>query len=226
MPFCKQMKFILLLFSLMFLKAGAQESMMPEVSNVFLNKLIDTAKKYHPRVRTFDHRIIIANDNIKKAQLTWFDLFTFSFLYSPNNSTTLVNPSILTGYQVGIYFNFSNLLLKPHLVKQAKEELAITKLQKEENDLSLVAEVKARYYRFVLQQTLIKIRSLSVVDAEVIMKQLKYRFEKGEESFDNYNKVLVNYGDKRQAVIQTEAELLIAKSNLEELLGKKLEDIN
>ena len=73
---------------------------------------------------------------------------------------------------------------------------------------------------------MIKIRSLSVVDAEVIMKQLKYRFEKGEESFDNYNKVLVNYGDKRQAVIQTEAELLIAKSNLEELLGKKLEDIN
>ena len=199
---------------------------MPEVSNVFLNKLIDTAKKYHPRVRTFDHRIIIANDNIKKAQLTWFDLFTFSFLYSPNNSTTLVNPSILNGYQVGIYFNFSNHLLKPHLVKQAKEELAITKLQKEENDLSLVAEVKARYYRYVLQQTLIKIRSLSVVDAEVIMKQLKYRFEKGEESFDNYNKVLVNYGDKRQAVIQTEAELLIAKSNLEELLGKKLEDIN
>ena len=217
--------FFLFILAFQLTAASGQESMMPEISNVLLNKLIDTAKKNYPRLKTFDHRLVIASDNIKKAQLAWFDLFTFSFLYSPNNSTTLVNPSILNGYQIGIYFNFSNLLLKPHSIKQAREELDIAKLQKQEYDLNLVSEVKSRYYRVVLQQTLLKIRSQSVIDAEIIMKQIRYRFEKSEENFENYNKVLVNYLDKKQSVIQTEAELLIAKSNLEELLGKKLEDI-
>ncbi len=203
----------------------AQESMLPDVSNELLGKLIDTAKKYYPRLVTFDHRIIIAKENIKKAQLAWFDMFSFSYLYSPNNSTTLVNPSVLNGYQLGIYLNISSLITKPHNTKQAKEELVITKLQQDEYALNLVAEVKNRYYRYIQQKTLLRMRTLAAIDAENLMKQMKYKFEKSEETFESYNRVMVAYNDRRQNVVISEADVLIAKAFLEEMIAMKLEDI-
>ncbi len=204
----------------------SQESMLPEVSNSFLNKLIDTAKKYYPRVRSFDHRINISMDNIKKAQISWFDLFTFSYLYSPNNSSTIVNPSTLNGYQFGVFFNIGNLLTKPHNIKQAREELAITKLQQEEYMLNITAEVKSRYYRYIQFVTLLKIRTLAAIDAENLVKMMKYKFEKSEETFEDYNRAITSYNDRRQSIIQSESDVLTAKSFLEEMIGKKLEEIN
>ncbi|MEO7531735.1 MAG: TolC family protein [Sediminibacterium sp.] len=204
----------------------AQESMIPEVSPEYLQRLVDTAKKYFPRMETFDHRAIIANENIKKAKLSWFELLTFSYLYSPNNSSTLVNPSTLNGYQFGIFFNLSSLFIRPHSIKQAKEELAISKLDKREYARNLEAEVKARYYRYVQAQVVMRIRKQTVIDAENILKQIQHKFEKSEDSFENFNKFSIAYADRRQAAIESEGTLLIAKSNLEELLGKKIEEIN
>lgn len=200
--------------------------MLPDVSNSFLNKLIDTAKKYYPRVRSFDHRMNISMDNIKKAQISWFDLFTFSYLYSPNNSSTIVNPSTLNGYQFGVFFNIGNLLTKPHNIKQAREELAITKLQQEEYILNITAEVKSRYYRYIQFVTMLKIRTLAAIDAENLAKLMKYKFEKSEETFEDYNRAITSYNDRRQSIIQSESDVLTAKSFLEEMIGKKLEEIN
>jgi outer membrane protein TolC len=210
-----------------FLNNGsAQESMMPDVSPDYLQRLVDTARKYHPRMQSFDHRAIIANENIKKAKLSLFDFFTFSYVYSPNNSTTLVNPSVLNGYQFGIFFNISALFIRPHNIKQAKEELAISKLDKREYSQTLEAEVKARYYRYVQAQVILKIRKQAAVDAENILKQIQHKFEKSEDSFENFNKFSMAYADRVQAVIEAEGNVLITKSYLEEMLGKKIEDIN
>ena len=200
--------------------------MIPDVSPEYLQRLVDTAKKYFPRMETFDHRANIARENIKKAKLSWFELFTFSYLYSPNNSSTLVNPSTLNGYQFGIFFNISSILIKPHSVKQAREELAISKLDKLEYGRNLEAEVKARYYRYVQAQVVLRIRKQAAIDAENILKQIQHKFEKSEDSFENFNKFSIAYADRRQAAIESEGSLLIAKSNLEEMLGKKIEEIN
>ena len=54
---------------------------------------------------------------------------------------------------------------------------------------------------------------------------VKHRFEKGEVSIENYNQALLAYSDHSQNIVSGESEVLIAKSNLEELLGQKLEDI-
>jgi outer membrane protein TolC len=216
---------ILLLYSGT-VRSQSQESVMTEVSYPFLNRLVDTAKKYYPKMRTFDHRVNIANGNIKKAKLSWFDLFTFSYLYSPSNSTTLVNPSFLNGYQFGIFFNISSFFVKPQNIRQARDELAITQLEREEYHLNLEAEVRMRYFKYVQELTLLKVMSQALVDADNAMKQVRHKFEKSEETFDNYNKSLLVYADRRQAVVIAEGAVLIAKSSLEELICRKLEEIN
>lgn len=217
--------FILIAFLVNGRQLSAQESMLPDVSPEFLSKLIDTAYKYYPRVRTFDHRWAIANENLKKAKLSWFDPFTFSYVYSPNNSSTIVNPSVLNGYQFGIFFNISSLLNKPATIRAAKEELVINKLEKDAYLTNLVAEIKARYYRYISTVTLLKIRSQAAAEAETLVKQSRYKFEKSEETFESYNRISTAFNDRKQTVIQSEAEMLIAKSYLEEMVGKKLEEI-
>jgi outer membrane protein TolC len=221
-----RLQYCLVIFLLIGFSSRAQESMIPEVSQDYIQRLVDTAKKYHPRLQTFDHRAIIANENIKKARLSLLDFFTFSYVYSPNNSSTLVNPSVLNGYQFGIFFNISALFIRPHNIKQAKEELVISKLDKSEYIRNLEAEVKARYYRYLQSQVVLRVRKQAVIDAENILKQIQHKFEKSEDSFENFNKFSVAYADRRQSAIESEGTMLIAKSYLEELLGKKIEDIN
>jgi outer membrane protein TolC len=198
---------------------------MQSVNNAYLQKLIDTAKVYYPKYKTFNHRINIALEDVKKAKLSWFDLITFSLTYSPNNSTTIMTPT-LTGYQVGMFFNVGNLIVKPHTIKQAKEEVAIATLNKQEYDLNIEAEVKSRYYKYIQYLAALKIENESIIDIEAILKQAKYRFEKGEETLENYSKAIIAFNAQKQNIVSAEGYVLIAKSSLEEIIGKKLEDIH
>ena len=54
----------------------------------------------------------------------------------------------------------------------------------------------------------------------------KYKFEKGEETLENYSKAIVALNAQKQNIISSEGNVLIAKSGLEEIIGKKLEDIH
>jgi len=203
----------------------ANASMLPSVSYTDLDKLIEAAKQSYPKVKAFEHRVMAAKGNVKKTRLGWFDLFTFSFLYSPNNSTTLVNPSILNGYQIGMFFNFGSLLQKPYLLKQAKEELNVTQFERDEYYLNLSTLVRQRYFLYIQQLAILKLREQSELDAETNLEVTKHKFERGEMTLDDYNKALGNMSDHTQSKIEGEGALLVAKSSLEELVGKKIEDV-
>ena len=62
-------------------------------------------------------------------------------------------------------------------------------------------------------------------DAESILKAARYRFEKGEETLQNFNIALMALSTQNQGKIEAEAQLLIAKAYLEEIIGKKLENM-
>ena len=206
-------------------QGAAGVSMLPSVSYADLDKYIAAAKQNYPRVKAFEHRVEAAKKNSKAAKLGWFDLFTFSFLYSPNNSTTLVNPSILNGYQVGMFFNFGSLLQKPYLMKQAKEQYIVTEYERDEYYLNLATMVRQRYFVYIQQLTILKLREQGELDAETSLEITKHKFEKGEMTLDDYNKALGNMSDHMQSKIEGEGAFLVAKSSLEELVGKKLEEV-
>jgi outer membrane protein TolC len=202
-----------------------QESMLYNISDSFLQKLIDTAKKNYPRLQVYNKRIENAQIEVKRAKAGWFDAFSFSYLYSPNNTTTIVDPNLLNGYQVGMFVNVGSLLQRPSAIKKAKTDVEINKAEKSEYVLNITALVKERYYLYIQALSVLKLKAQTLMDVESTMQQVKYKFEKGEETLDAYNKDLVQYEDRVQGKMEAEGSLLIAKSNLEELLGTKLENI-
>jgi outer membrane protein TolC len=207
--------------------AHCQHSMMTEISIPYLEKLIAVTKANYPHVKSLNSRAIIAQYNIKKAKRDWFNILTLSYLYNPSNTTTVVGGQniLVSGTQVGVYTNLGSILQKAPAVRVTREEYKIAENDKAEYDLSIEAAVKQRYYVYIQQLTVLKVKRQTVDDAESSVKLMKYKFEKGEETFDNYNKALIYFDTNLQIKIEGEAAYLVAKSSLEELLCVKLEDI-
>jgi outer membrane protein TolC len=224
------------------LSAKAQNTLIPEISEPFIDKLINTAKANYPRLKSLNNRINIAQGNISRAKLSYLDALTFSYVYQPNNTFNLNalqtvtgdgatgagvtnRTSLFQGAQFGVFFNLGGFLQKPYAVKQARQELAIVNNDMQETFITLTSQVKKRYYTYLQKLTLLKLQMQTSTDADNLMRDLKYKFEKGEESLDSYTRARISNTQQIQSKINAEVDLFIAKTDLEEILGEKLENI-
>ncbi len=215
--------------------ARAQDSVIPDISYPYLDKLITSAKAHYPRVTAFKDRTDLAKINVSKANISWFDLLTFSYIYQPNNTlnytipannnSTVNNRFLFNGIQLGLSVNLGSFLLKPYNIKTAKQEVKIANDETDEYMVTLTADVKRRYFTYLLQQNLVKLQTQSYQDIQTLLKQTKYKFQKGEIPFETYNTALLSASAGTAQKMQTETNFFIAKSELEAIIGVKLEDI-
>jgi len=224
----KKLPFIL--FFLFFIQQSgiAQVSIVPELSDSVLQKLVATAKLNYPKVRSYENRINIATNNISKAKADLYNAVTVSYVYQPG--TTTVNPvtpstSYFKGFQAGIFLNLGVLMSQPYLVKNSRQELLIAHNEQDEYLINLTTDVKKRYYLYIQHLAELKLQNTALQDAESSLKDMRYKFEKGEVTFSDYNKNQSDVNNHRLSVIQAEASLFTAKSDLEELVGTKLENV-
>lgn len=206
--------------------AHGQESMMGKVDFHLLQRLIDTAKVRYPRMRKYEHKITENQWGVNKAKWGWFEGLTFSYVYNSSVSSTAPNSSSLIGYQPGIFLNFGSLFARPATVRMAREEVKIAIADKEEAEGAIEATVKDRYFKYVEAQAILTLRAKSASDADISQTQIRYKYESGIETFDNYSKVLVLYSVSSQNKIEAESAVLRAKAALEEIVCGKLEDFN
>ncbi|MCW3081237.1 TolC family protein [Segetibacter sp.] len=216
---------IFILFFSVFTKVEAQETMLKEISYPYLDTLIRISKGYYARMKVFEAQINIAELNVKRSKASLLDVLNLSYLYSPKNTTTLINPSLLNGYQVGVGINIGNLLQKPSQVRIAKKELEISWLQKDEYTYLLEATVKERYFRYIQSLSTLKLVAQAEIDVQSILVAVRNKFQKGEETFGNYSAALIAFTNQNQAKVAAEAEVFIAKARLEELIGNTLESV-
>lgn len=203
----------------------SQDSMMPEVSYVFLEKLIATAKDNYPRINANKARIDIAKNNVTKEQLSWLDAFSVNYLYAPDNTQNIGNPFIFNGYQASVSVNLGSLIQKPGNVKHAKLEQKIAQYDQQEYNLSIESEVKRRYFAYLQQSNALKLQSKLVADLQNMGREMKSRYEKSEISFELFSQSQTTLTAALQNKIVIESNYLSAKALLEELLTKKIEEI-
>ncbi|MEX8546010.1 MAG: TolC family protein [Mucilaginibacter sp.] len=226
------------LFTLLFfvsVTVKAQDSVIPEISYPYLDKLITSAKIHYPKLTGYNDKINLARINVKRAGISWFDILTFSYIYQPNNTLnyaipttntgTTVNRFLFNGLQLGVSLNLGSILTKPYTIKAAQEDLNIVRDEQNEFLVTLTADVKRRYFTYLLQKNLVKLQTQSYQDMQTLLKQTKYKFQKGEATFDVYNAALITASARAEQKLQAETNFLIAKSELEALVGLKLEDI-
>jgi outer membrane protein TolC len=217
---------------------SAQPTILPDISPAYLDKLIETAKLNYPAVKANQHKVEEAKANVSKANISYLDVFSVSYIYQPNGfsgintngstNTTGTNGTsynYFQGIQAGVTFNLGSFFEKPAEIKAAKQELAIAQDSQDEYMLTLTNNVKKRYYVYVQGIANLKLLTQSSNDAQEVFVSEKHRFEKGEVTFEEYNRAQLSLTTSYQEKILAESNLLIAKSDLEELLGEKLEDV-
>ncbi|GAB3918968.1 TolC family protein [Mucilaginibacter boryungensis] len=201
------------------------DSFVPDISYPFLQKLIDTAKKYYPEVRLRQKQVNIANTSYHQAQLSWFDIITPSYLYNPSQSTNLITPIAANSYQLAVTVNLGSLISKPFIIHNAKQAVDVALYQQQEYMLTLEATVKKLYFTYLGLQADLRLRSKAEQDAGVNVNLMKYKFTKGEAILKDYNDAMMIQYTQVSYRIQGELAVFNAKVNLEEIVGKKLEDI-
>jgi len=221
--------FILLLFIIPLSKSYAQESIMQLITYPFLDKLVATAKQNYPQVKIKQEQVLIAKNAYSISKKSWFDFLSFSYIYSPqttiNLAATNVFASIFQGYQIAISLNIKSLLEKPFLIKNAKENMYIAQLEQQDYNLNLELEVKTHYFTYIRQLGILRLRTRTSQDAENLISQAKRQFEAGSETMEEYTKATTSFAENNQAKLDAEASVLVAKASLEQIIGKKLEEV-
>jgi outer membrane protein TolC len=203
----------------------APDSFVSDISYPYLQKLIDTAKKNYPEVRLRQKQISIARTSYHQAQVSWFDIVTPSYLYNPSQSTNLITPIAANSYQLAITINLGSLIAKPYIIHNAKQAVDVAIYQQQEYILALEANVKKLYFTYLGLQADLRLRSKAEQDAGINVNLMKYKFTKGEATLKDYNDALMIQYTQVSYRIQGELAVFNAKVNLEEIVGKKLEDI-
>ena len=214
------------LFALFFTgKLYAQDTWVSEINTVYLQKLIDTAKKYYPEVKIRTTQIGIARTTYHQANVSWFDVITPSYLYNPSQSTNLANPIAANSFQLAVTVNIGSLIAKPFIIHNAKQAVEVATYQKQEYMLALEANIKKLYYAYLMAQQDLRTRLRAEQDAAANVKQMKYKFENAGATLKDYNDALVITYTQTSYRNQGELAVFNAKVSLEELVGRKLEDI-
>ena len=226
--------FGLVMFLMVYHSAKAQqETIMTDVSEAYIAKLVARAEENYPMVKANQNRIDAAEANIGKAKASYLSALTFSYIYQPHgyNSAgsqtggTSSSLSSFNGVQAGVFFNFGTFFQTPYAVKEARKQLEIANNDQNTYFLTLTNLIKKRYYTYVGAIAILKYTTQSAVDAQSLFNDIKHKFEKGEATFDQYTQAQTSLTASYQAKIQSETALLIAKADVEELLGDKLENI-
>lgn len=206
-------------------QAKAQESMVQDISYLFLEKLIATARENYPLIKQNQIQEDIASLQIKSQKLNYLSPFNLIYFSAPNNGLNFANPQFFSGFQIAINLNLAQVLQNPTSVNIAKKQLDFNKQITAQFDNNLEAEVKTRYFRYIQQLNNVKLYTKSLQDSQGLLNDLRVRYERGEVTFQIYSEGLISYSTISQAKIQSEAGLLTAKATLEELTVTKLEDI-
>ncbi len=216
---------ITLLISVSASKIFAQETIFTDLSYPYLEKLIAAAKANYPQTKLLQHQVNIAKSTYHQSNFGWLDAFTASYIYSPQSSINITQPTIFRGYQLVASISLGSLFERPYTIHNAHESLKVAEEQLNEYNLSLEAQVKRFYFAYLEAQADLRSRVNAVQDATTAVNQLKHTFQKGEVTFQTYNEALTNLYNQNSFRVQAELNLFTAKTNLEELLGGKLESI-
>lgn len=218
---------LMLITTFFFSVANAQETMIPDVSPAYLERLVKASRANYAKFKWTSAKVNTAEIGVNRAKLSWFDFLQVSYYYTPSVQNEVTNNTGYNsnGYQLGFFMNIGNILQKPAVVRQAKSDVLVARFDKEVVDMNIEAQVKQRYYTYVSRMNILKLRSSVQADAADLLKSLKFKFEKGQITFESYNQARISYSGITQEKITSEAEMLIAKSSLEELLGTSIENL-
>lgn len=196
---------------------------------LYMNKLYDVAWENYPQNKTFFSNIEIAELQKSSEVWSWLNAVSFNYIYYPDFLNPAEDPtqtqSNFRSFGIGLSLNLGTILSVPNRVAVANQQIKIAEYNLQTQMVTIRAEVNRRYFTYVQQLRLFQARMRSLEDDRSNLVLAKYRYDNGEINLQEYNQTLTTFNATQERVFETESNLASAKSNLEEILGVRIETI-
>ena len=229
-------------FTLVFCMAGnscAQEINFDKViplslsdSLSYVDKLVYWGWHNYSKGYSLEHEIKKAEKKIKLTKHDWTNNLTANFNLNERNINadpsfgldgTSSSNVVFPRYNFGIKLSIGDLLVRPTEVNMAKYDLLIAHEDLNSQKISFRTEVERRYELYLLKTEIFKHRVISEEDTKLIYNRVAEKFKKGEVTLEQFSS---SQGMRNKSIEErtvSESEMKVAKLELEEVLGTKLE---
>lgn len=218
---------ILVLFLLAF-SVGAQESIIAEIDHAKVERMVALAMEHNVQRKILEVTEKSAKTGVTMSSLSFLNGVSASYFYRQRGSAVIsdLDPYLLNGFQLGVGISLASLISTPAQIRQSKRQLQIARLQTDDFDRTLENEVKAKYYHYILLSNELRNRTIEVQDVRAQYERIQSSFELGETDFETYTAARSLLTAANSALINTEVGFLVAKDELESLIGVPLESVN
>jgi outer membrane protein TolC len=128
-------------------------------------------------------------------------------------------------YNFGATLTLGNFVSDPLNVKMMKEQKKVAELTVNSQKITIRAEVLRRYNTYLASKRVLDVRRIAMEDANTSKLMIEQRFKNGESTITDYNTSQENYNNQLTQQILAESNYNIAKIDVEEMIGVRLEDV-
>ncbi len=223
----KKLISLCVLFIIIGSRVSAQESIIADINQGQLLRMIQMAKDYYPQRKILELNEEKARSIVNSQAVNYLDLLNVSYFYRPEDRAALgmENPYVVNGFQFGVNLNLGTFLQKPSQIKQAKVDYKISQFERQAYERELENEVKRRYYTYIQAFNELRIRAQALQDSKTLSDDLQLRFERGEIVLSDYAEAKAAVSEASSAKLEVEVNYLTAKDALEQLIGAKVEEV-
>jgi outer membrane protein TolC len=194
----------------------------------FPEKLVRLAWQNNPSVGALSSEMNRSQFEVKYSQWNWLENIRITgnlneFNIDPSSSP-FDQSQFFPRYNISATVSLGDIFANPIKTKALKESVKISNEVINQKKLEIRAEVLKRYHTFLNLKEIYDLRTQMAEDALSDFKLKEQNFAKGEAVLNEYTQSLDRYNLQKINKIQAEKDMIIAKIELEELIGIKLED--
>ena len=193
----------------------------------FHEKLVQLAWQNDPRTRVFQSEISKADNETKLAKFSFLDDVRITgnlneFNIAPDQTTQQL---FFPRYNISASISLGSIFTDPLRTKLKQQDRLIIDQNINKQKLAVRAEVLKKYQIYLSNREIADIRAQMLEDAFSDFQLKEQNFAVGESTLVEYNAALDKYNVAKITKIQADKEVEIAKLDVEQMIGLKLEDV-
>jgi outer membrane protein TolC len=193
------------------------------------DKLADLVIEGNVNLNVADKEVEASKFGWKQAKSFWGSNLTASFNLNEGNLRSAKDSALANlfypRYNLNLAVPLSTFFSKPKEAKKAKAEYEATIAQRDLQKHQLRANIKTAYQIYITNKYLLSLQEAVLRDEKLLLSQVQKAFETSVdvsmEAFVNANK---RYNAELAKRLQLMKDVNLAKADLENYLGMKLED--
>lgn len=230
LSFLKKNLFIYLPLMLLSLATNAQigpvkrdtaKRVNSDTASLIEQKLVELAMN-SPSVQAALHQDKIYEYQLKAAKNDWVNLLTFSYNY--NDLTYKGGTNVYPKYFIGITVPLGTFLSRTD-VKAANEAVEISKLNHQQLERTVKAEVVGRYREYKSYGEQIALQSELLNNVQAALLQAEDNFRKAKITLEEYNMAQRIKNEEATKLINLQLQQDLVKLDIEKMIGTNLESV-